>query len=191
MIIRSHPLTGDGGCYVICNCNTANMDVVALYLSEQLNNNFILYTREINFSVHIYIFCPPFFSHSQKKTSLNATTIEKKANSLIVKFFHFDERSKSSQRILLVFGSLLLFFPSYELYKIVRISVICCSSRACSECAMIRPRQHDLAVLASSTLILNSLVFIYAIFSGLKVHISRTCPKLMERKLWRRPLPLL
>ena len=49
-----------GYCYVICNCNAANMDVVALYLSEQLNNNFILYTREINFSVHIYIFCPPF-----------------------------------------------------------------------------------------------------------------------------------
>ena len=48
-------------CYVICNCNAANMDVVALYLSEQLNNNFILYTREINFSVHIYIFCPPIF----------------------------------------------------------------------------------------------------------------------------------
>ena len=48
-------------CYVICNRNAANMDVVALYLSEQLNNNFILYTREINFSVHIYIFCPPSF----------------------------------------------------------------------------------------------------------------------------------
>ena len=48
-------------CYVICNRNAANMDVVALYLSDQLNNNFILYTREINFSVHIYIFCPPSF----------------------------------------------------------------------------------------------------------------------------------
>ena len=96
-------------CYVICNCNAANMDVVAFYLLEQLNNNFILYTREINFSVHIYIFCPPFFfPHSQKKVSLNAATIEKKANSLIV--FHFDERSKSSQRILLAFGSLLSFF---------------------------------------------------------------------------------
>ena len=51
----------DSSCYVICNRNAANMDVVALYLSEQLNNNFILYTREINFSVHIYIFCPPSF----------------------------------------------------------------------------------------------------------------------------------
>ena len=48
-------------CYVICNRNAANIDVVALYLSERLNNNFILYTREINFSVHIYIFCPPSF----------------------------------------------------------------------------------------------------------------------------------
>ena len=97
-------------CYVICNCNAANMDVVALYLSEQLNNNFILYTREIDFSVHIYIFCPPFFLTQSEEISLNAATIEKKANYLIAKFFHFDERSKSGQRILLAFGSLLLFF---------------------------------------------------------------------------------
>ena len=30
---------GDRGCYVICNCNFANIDVVALYLSKRLNNN--------------------------------------------------------------------------------------------------------------------------------------------------------
>ena len=34
---------------------------------------------------------------------------------------------------------IFIIFPSKELYKIVRISVICCSPRACSKCAMIRP----------------------------------------------------
>ena len=32
-------------CYVICNCHAVNIDVVALYLSERLNNN-LYYTLE-------------------------------------------------------------------------------------------------------------------------------------------------
>ena len=47
--------------YVICNCNATYIDVMALYLSELLNYNVISCTREINFAVRIYIFCPPFF----------------------------------------------------------------------------------------------------------------------------------
>ena len=99
-----------GGCYVICNRNAANMDVVALYLSEQLNNNFILYTREINFSVHIYIFCPPFFFHTVRRNFVKRSHDKEEGKFSDSPIFHFDERSKSSQRILLVFGSLLLFF---------------------------------------------------------------------------------
>ena len=71
----------------------------------------------------------------------------------------------------------IIIFPSYELYKIVRISVICCLPRSCPECAMIRPRQHGLAVLVSSTPVPSLLVFIIAIFFGLKVHMPRTCSK--------------
>ena len=47
--------------------------------------------------MHIYI-CLPFFV-SQKKNSSNTATREKKTNSLIVIFFHFDEIFKSGQRI--------------------------------------------------------------------------------------------
>ena len=41
---------------------------------------------------------------------------------------------------------------------------------------MMRPRQHGLAVLTSSTPILTLVVFIVAIFYGLEVYMSRTCP---------------
>ena len=64
---------------------------------------------------------------------------------------------------------IIIFFPLYELYKIIRISVICCSTRACSECAMIRPPQHDLAVFAYSMPILSLLMFIYTRFFSLEV----------------------
>ena len=73
-------------CYVICNCNIANMDVVALYLLEQLNNNLHYTLEKLFFFVRIYIFLSALFLHNQKISS-NAATIEKKANSLIVKFF--------------------------------------------------------------------------------------------------------
>ena len=59
----------------------------------------------------------------------------------------------------------------------VRVSVICCSPGARSNCAMIRPRQYGLAVLVSSTPILSLLVFIIAIFFGLEVHMPGTCPQ--------------
>ena len=86
------------------------MDVVAFYLSEQLNNNFILYTREINFSAHIYIFCPPFFSTQSEENFVKRSHDREEGKFSDSPIFHFDERSKSSQRILLAFGSLLLFF---------------------------------------------------------------------------------
>ena len=49
-------------CYVICNCNVANLDVMALYLSERLNNNLYYTLEEYFFSGRIYIFFPPFLS---------------------------------------------------------------------------------------------------------------------------------
>ena len=72
----------------LCNNNVVNIDVVALYLSERLNNN-LYYTLEKSiFSVRIYIFLSTLFV-SQKKNSLNAATREKKANSLVARFFIF------------------------------------------------------------------------------------------------------
>ena len=67
LIINSHPLTGEGGCYVICNCNVANIDVVALYLSERLNNNLYFTLEKLFFSVRTYIFLFALFLVSQKK----------------------------------------------------------------------------------------------------------------------------
>ena len=89
LIINSHPLTGEGRCYVICNCNVANIDVVALYLSERLNNNLYFILEKLFFSVRTYIFLFDLFLVSQKKNSSNAATREKKANSLITRFFFF------------------------------------------------------------------------------------------------------
>ena len=40
--------------YVICNCNTTNMEVVALYLWARLDN--ILYAKEINFVRILLVF---------------------------------------------------------------------------------------------------------------------------------------
>ena len=67
LIINSHPLTGEGGCYVICNCNVANIDVVALYLSERLNNNLYFTLEKLIFSVRIYIFLSAFFLSVRRK----------------------------------------------------------------------------------------------------------------------------
>ena len=88
LIINSHPLTGEGGCYVICNCNVANIDVVALYLSERLNNNLYFTLEKLIFSVRIYLYLSAFFFVSQKKNSSNAATREK-ANSQMARFFIF------------------------------------------------------------------------------------------------------
>ena len=67
LIIRSHRLTGEGGCYAICNCNVANIDVVALYLSERLNNNLYFTLEKLIFSVRIYIFLSAFFLSVRRK----------------------------------------------------------------------------------------------------------------------------
>ena len=49
-------------CYVICNCNGSNIDVVALYLSEGSKNTSYYTIEKLIFSVRIYIsFCPLFF----------------------------------------------------------------------------------------------------------------------------------
>ena len=50
-----------GGCDVICNCNDANIGVVAFFLLERLNNNFYYTLEKLIIPVRIYIFCPPFF----------------------------------------------------------------------------------------------------------------------------------
>ena len=75
-------------CSVICNCNVANLDVVALCLSERLNNNLYYTLEEYFFSGRIYIFFSALFV-SQDKNSSNTSTREKKTNSLIVRFFIF------------------------------------------------------------------------------------------------------
>ena len=55
LIVRSHPITGEGRCYVICDCNTANIDVVAPYLSERLNGNLYDTPEKLIFQfVYIY-----------------------------------------------------------------------------------------------------------------------------------------
>ena len=43
-------------CYVICNCNVANKDIVALYLSERLNSNLYFTLERFIFSVRMYTF---------------------------------------------------------------------------------------------------------------------------------------
>ena len=103
--------------YVICNCNATYIDVMALYLLELLNYNVISCTREINFAVHIYIFCPPFFWRSQEKF-VKCSHKRKEDKFSDSQIFHFEESSKSSQYILLAFGLLsLLFLQHMTLHK--------------------------------------------------------------------------
>ena len=91
------------------------------YLSEQLNYNLYYTLEKLIFQFINIFFCLPFFV-SQKKNWSNAATR--------------DESSKSSQRDIASVW-IIIIFPSYELYKIVRISVICFSTRVCSKSAMI------------------------------------------------------
>ena len=77
------------------------------------------------FSARTYIFfCPPF-SFSQKENSSNATTREEEEFS-DSQIFHFYESSKSSQRILLAFRFLLLFFvcTSFTKYQEFQLFVV-------------------------------------------------------------------
>ena len=86
LIIGSYSLNGEGGRYIICNCNTANIDIVVLFLSEQLSNNTYYTLEKLMFQlVYIYIyiyiyFCLPFSCQSEEK-------LVKCTNSLMVKFF--------------------------------------------------------------------------------------------------------
>ena len=105
-------------CYVMCNCNVSNIDAVVLYLSEQLNN--LYYTLEkLIFSVCIYIyiyiyisFVRPFFSQSEEKfVKCSHEREEGKFSDSQISLFFFN--SKSSQRILLVFGFLFFHRTSF------------------------------------------------------------------------------
>ena len=125
------------GCYyVICNCNVANIGVVALYLLERLNDNLYYTLEKLIYWVCIYIVFPAVFFQNFVKCS-HEREEGKFSDSQI---FHFYENSNCSQCMLLAFEFLLFFFPLYEL------SVICCSPRACSKCEMLSPRQHGLIV---------------------------------------------
>ena len=67
---RTHKIAGFlnyYGCYIICNCSTANKDVVAHYLWERLNYN-LYYTLEKLIFQFVYIFfCPPFSLSVRRK----------------------------------------------------------------------------------------------------------------------------
>ena len=104
-------------CYVICNCNVANKDVVALYLLERLNNNSHFTLEKLIFSFRIYIFLSTLFFVNQKKNSSNAAMREREKGKFSdSQIFHFYKNSKSSKRINVW---IFIIFPSYELYKIL------------------------------------------------------------------------
>ena len=154
-----------------------------LYLSEQLNSN-LYFTLEklIFFSGHIHIFCPHFLCQSKEKF-VKCSHEREEGKLSDSQIFIFCKNSKSSQCILLAFGFLLLFSIVQALQNSKNFShLFCYLSRARSEYTMIRPRQHGLAVLVSSTPILSLLVFIIAIRFGLEVHMPGTCPKSAEGK---------
>ena len=97
-------------CYVICNCNIANIDVVATYLSERLNNDLHYTLEKLIFSVRIYIFWSVLFCQSEEEFVKCSHEREKGKFSSSSQIFPFHESVKSSRRILLAFGFLLLFF---------------------------------------------------------------------------------
>ena len=72
---------------------------------------------------------------------------------------------------------IITIFPSYQLYKTVRMLVIYCLARACSKCAMTRLKQHSL-VLPYSVLTLT--LFKFNIFC-LVAYMPGACPKSMGR----------
>ena len=80
LIIGSYSLNGEGGRDIICNCNTANIDIVVLFLSEQLSNNIYYTLEKLMFQLVYIFFCLPFSCQSEEK-------FVKCTNSLMVKFF--------------------------------------------------------------------------------------------------------
>ena len=112
LIIGSYSLNGEGGCYIICNCNTANIDIVVLFLSEQLSNNIYYTLEKLMFQlvyIYIYIFLSALFLSVRREIG----QMHEFSDGQI---FHFDDSSKFSQPILLAFG-LLLFFPHTSFTK--------------------------------------------------------------------------
>ena len=95
------------GCYyVICNCNVANIGVVALYLLERLNDNLYYTLEKLIYWVCIYIVFPAVFFQNFVKCS-HEREEGKFSDSQI---FHFYENSNCSQCMLLAFEFLLFFF---------------------------------------------------------------------------------
>ena len=76
-------------CYVICNCNDANIDVVALYLSERLNYS-LYYTLEKLIFQFVYIFLSTLFLPVRRKIR-QMQPPEKKDKFSESQIFHFDE----------------------------------------------------------------------------------------------------
>ena len=76
-------------CYVICNCNDANIDVVALCLSERLNYS-LYYTLEKLIFQFVYIFLSTLFLPVRRKIH-QMQPPEKKDKFSESQIFHFDE----------------------------------------------------------------------------------------------------
>ena len=85
------------------------MGVVMLYQWEQLNNDLYYTLEKFFFFVRIYVFLSALFSQSEENF-LKCSHDKEEGKFSDSQIFHFDESSKSSQRILLAFGLLLLFF---------------------------------------------------------------------------------
>ena len=105
-------------CYVICNFNVANINVVALYLSERLNNNLYFTLEKLIFSVPIYIFLSALFCQSEEKF-VKSSHEREEAKFSHSQIFHFYKNSKSSH--ITSVWIFIVIFPSYELYKILWI----------------------------------------------------------------------
>ena len=95
-------------CYVICNCNVANINVAAIYLSERLNSNLYFTLEKSIFSLVYISFCPPFFCQSEEKF-VKCSHEREEGKFSDSQIFLFYKIYKSSQRMLLAFGFLLLF----------------------------------------------------------------------------------
>ena len=82
---------------------------MALYLLERLNNNLYYTLEKFFFLVSIYLFLSALFCQSEE-TLVKRSHEREEGKFSDSQIFHFYENSNSSQRILLAFGFLLLFF---------------------------------------------------------------------------------
>ena len=82
---------------------------MALYLSERLTCN-SYYTLDKLIFQFLYIFFRPLFFCQSEEKFVKCSHERKEDSFSDSQIFHIDDSSKSSQRILLAFGLLLLFF---------------------------------------------------------------------------------